>query len=121
MWFAFGIEQDVPRFDVAMKNAVLVRVVHSSRHRDHQFDGAAHRHWLTFDDCVKLAAFDKFHAEVARAVALAYFVNGNDTRMLQTSCCLSFATKTFQMRFGSPMAQADHFEGNGTVETFLSR
>jgi hypothetical protein len=121
MWFAFGIEQDVPRFDVAMKNAVLVRVVNCSRHLDNQFDGATQRHRFTSDDCVKLAAFDEFHAEVAGAIALADLVDRNDSRMLQLRCRFGFTTKTLQMRFGGPMAQADHFEGNGTVETFLLR
>src|SRR5215470_17743342 len=63
MRFAFGIEQDVPWFDVAMKNAVLVRIVNSSRHLDNQFDRLSDQNWLTLDDCVKLAAFNKFHAE----------------------------------------------------------
>ena len=32
MRFAFLIEQNVPRLDVAMQNAVLVRVMHGARY-----------------------------------------------------------------------------------------
>ena len=32
MWFAFLVEQDVSWFDVAMKNAVLVRVMNRPRY-----------------------------------------------------------------------------------------
>ena len=31
MWFAFCVEQNVSRLDVAMQNAVLVRVMNSAR------------------------------------------------------------------------------------------
>src|SRR4030095_11130342 len=54
-------------------------------------------------------------------VALADFINWNDGRMIQTGSGFGLATKTFQVRFRGPLAQADHFECDGTVEAFLSR
>ena len=39
-------------------------------------------------------AFDEFHAEVARTVALPDFVNGDDLRMLETRRRLGLVTKT---------------------------
>ena len=47
MRFAFCVEQNVSWFDVAMKNAVLVRVVNSARYLRDQFDRLSDWHWLT--------------------------------------------------------------------------
>jgi hypothetical protein len=40
MWLSFAIEQDVGGFQVAMKDAALVGVMHGSRHLRHQASGA---------------------------------------------------------------------------------
>jgi hypothetical protein len=60
------------------------------------------------------------HAEVARAIALADFVNWDDAWMLETGRRFGFAPKTFQMRFGSPMAKTDDFERHRAVQAFLA-
>ena len=104
-----------------MQNAVLVRVVNGARHLGDQFHRAPNWHWLALGHFIELAAFDKFHAEVTRAIALADFVNRDNAWMLETGGRFGFATKTFQMRFGGPMAQADHFQCHGAVQTFLPR
>ena len=41
--------------------------------------------------------------------------------MIQTGGSFRFAAKTFQMRIGSPMAQANHLQSNDAIETFLPR
>ena len=73
------------------------------------------------DYFVKLAALDQLHAEVTGTIALTDFVNWDDAGMLQTGGGFSFETKTLQVRFRGPLAQADHFECDGAVEAFLSR
>ena len=105
MRFAFCIEQNVPRLDVAMKNAVFMRVMNSARDFRDQFRRLPDRHRLALDYFVKLTAFDKLHAEVARAIALADFVDGNDTGMLQAGRCFGFEAKAFQVRFAWPTGQ----------------
>ena len=121
MRFAFCIEQNVSRFDVAMQNAVLVRVVNVRATL--AISSAARRIGIgsRLDNLIKLTAFDELHAEVARAIALADFVDGNDTGMIEAGSGFRFPTKTLQMRFGSPMAEANHFERDGAIETFLPR
>jgi hypothetical protein len=47
-----------------------------------EFRCVTDRHRFALRDGIELAAFDKFHAEVARAVTFADFVNWNDTGML---------------------------------------
>jgi hypothetical protein len=69
---------------------------------------------------IKLAAFDKLHAEVTGAVAFAYFVDGNNAGMIKPGRGFRFPAKALQVRLAGPMTQADHLESDGTVETFLS-
>ena len=56
---------------------------------------------------VELSAFDELHAEVTRAIALADFVDRNDTGMLQTRCRFGLQTETFQVSFARPLTKAD--------------
>ena len=41
--------------------------------------------------------------------------------MIKAGSGFRFPAKALQMRFGRPMAEANHFESNSAVETFLSR
>ena len=41
--------------------------------------------------------------------------------MIEAGSGFRFPAKALQMRFGRPMAEANHFEGNCAVETFLPR
>jgi hypothetical protein len=70
---------------------------------------------------IELAAFNELHAEITGAIALTDFMNWDDAWVLQAGGRFGFATETFHMRFAGPMAQPDHFERHGAVETFLSR
>jgi hypothetical protein len=71
------------------------------------------------DYFVKLVAFDEIHAEVAATLALPDFMNWNDQWMVEAGSGFRFSTKALQMRFGSPRAQADDFERDGAIESFL--
>ena len=79
------------------------------------------RHRRVPDYFIKLAALDEVHAEVAVTVALADFVNWDNAGMVESGGGFCFATKTLQVRFRGPLAEADHFECDGAVEAFLSR
>jgi hypothetical protein len=46
-------------------------------------------------------------------------MDGHDARMIQTGGSFGFPAKALQMRFGAPIAQADHFERHRAMETFL--
>jgi hypothetical protein len=104
-----------------MKNAVLVRVMDRACDLRDEFHRATDWHRLAPDHVVKLAALDEVHAEVAVAVALADFVNWDNAWMVEAGGRFRFETKTLQVRFRGPLAQADHFECDGAVEAFLSR
>src|ERR1044071_8386752 len=121
MGLAFLIKQNVTWLDVAMQNAVIMCVVHGACYFGDEFYRVPDWHWLALDYFIELAAFDEFHAEVARAVALTYFVNWDNRGMLKTGDRFGFPTKAFHVRFGGPRAKADHLQRNGAIETFLSR
>ena len=82
MRLARFIQQNVPRFNIAMENAMLVGVMNRARDFRDQFYRAPNRHLLVPNDFVELSAFDEFHAEIAGAITLADFVNRNDARMV---------------------------------------
>src|SRR5205823_896365 len=76
-------------------------------------------YWLTPDDLIKLAAFDEFHAEVTRTIALTDFVNRNDLRMLQARGRFRFVPETFKMWRARPVAETDHFQRDRSIQAFL--
>jgi hypothetical protein len=109
MRFAFRIQQNVSRFDVSMQNAVFMRVMHGAGHLRDEFGCLPKRHCPPPNDFVKLASFNKLHAEVARAITLADFVNWNDTGMLQAGCSFGFPAKAFHVRSACPFTELnDH-------------
>src|SRR6266496_3445065 len=103
MRFAFSIEQNVPRFDIPMQNPILMRVMNGAGDLRDEFRRLPDRYRRPPNDFIKLTAFNKFHAEVARAITLADFVDGNDTGMLQSGRGFGFKTKAFQMNFARPL------------------
>ena len=98
-----------------------MRVMNSASQLRDQFRCTANPHRLALDHFVKLAALDEIHAEIAATIALAHFVDGNDAWMFEAGGGFSFATKTLQMCVRSPRAQANDFERDGAIETFLVR
>ena len=96
---------------------MFMRVMHSARDLRDEFHRAPDRHRLAPDHFVELSAFDEFHAEVARAITLTYFVDWNDARMLQLGGGFGFQAKAFQVRFARPLTEAMTF--NATVRLRL--
>src|SRR4029077_8055430 len=119
MRFAFCIQQDVPRLDIAMQYPVFMRVLHRAGHLRYYLRPLPDRDRRAPDYFIKLAAFDELHAEVTLTFALAHLVNGNNAWMFEAGSSFRLSAEALQMRFGGPRAQADHFERDGAIETFL--
>src|SRR2546430_4645639 len=109
MRLAFAIQQNVSRFNVSMENAVFMRIMHCARYPLDEFCRLPDRYWPSADHFLKLAAFDERHAEVARAIALAHFVDWNDAGMIETGRGFRLPTKAFHVRFTRPLTKADDF------------
>src|SRR5437762_12556799 len=106
---AYSIQHNVPEFDVALQNCMLMRVRNAPPHLLDQFRRLPDRHRRPPDYFIQLSAFDELHAEVTRPVALADFVNRHDTRMLQTRRGFCFKAKTLEMRLARPLTKANDF------------
>src|SRR5439155_22662218 len=104
-----------------MQNAVFMRVMHSARHFGDELHRAPDQHRFASDHFVELAAFDKFHAEIALGVALADLVDGNNAWMLEACGGFCFPPKALEMCFGGPGAKADYLQRDRAIETFLMR
>jgi hypothetical protein len=92
-----------------MENSMFMRVMNNARYLDNEFHRLTDRHRRAPDYFVKLAAFDKLHAEVALAITLANFMDWNDTGMLQASCRFRFEAKALQVRFACPLTKTNDF------------
>ena len=92
-----------------MQNAVFMRVMNGAGHLCDEFHRLPDRHRRALDYFVKLAAFDKLHAEVALAIALADLVDGDDARMIEAGGSFGFQSKALEVRFGGPLAEANDF------------
>ena len=116
-----SIEQDVSWLDVTVQDAALVRVLHGPRQARDDFRRASQRNDFPPNEMIEVAAFLQLHAEVARAVALADLINRDDAWVLQAGGRFGLAPKALQMRFGRPMSERDHLQGNDPVQTLLAR
>ena len=91
------IEQNVPRFEIAMQDAFDVRVLHRDRHLRHQHHGTA---WLVAQSWRSLeqtAAASEFHAEKRQPLlVLAHFVNGQNVWMIEARRRFGFPPETRQ-------------------------
>ena len=109
MRFAVRVEQNVSRLNVAMEDSVFVCVMNRARYFGDYFRRLSHRHWRTANHFIKLAAFDELHAEVAGAVTLAHFVDGNDARVIKTCGGCRFPTKALHVRSAGPLTNPKNF------------
>ena len=86
----------------------MMRVMHSARELGNQFRCTADRQKLAPNELVKRGAFDQFHAEVARPITLANFVNGNNVRIIQTRRSFRFQPESLKARCCGPLACPDN-------------
>ena len=109
MRFTVCVEQNVPRFDVPMQNAVFMRVMHGAGHFRDKFHRLPDRHGSAPDNFIKLAAFHELHAEVTGAIALADFVNRNNAWMFEAGGRFRFQPEALDVRFRGPLAKSNDF------------
>src|SRR4030095_3333795 len=108
VWFAICIEQNVSGLYVSLENPAPVRVMNRPRKLSNQFRRAADRHRLALKEFVERAALNEFHAEVARPITLADFINGNDIRIIQTRRSFRFQPESLKAPWCGPLASLDN-------------
>ena len=82
--------------------------MNGAREFGNQFRCTPDRHRLAFRELVERAALDQFHAEEARPIRLAHFVNGNDIGVIQARRSLRFQPESFKVRLRRPLARPDN-------------
>jgi hypothetical protein len=87
-----------------MENPAPVRVMNRARKLSNQFRRAADRHRLALKEFVERAAFNEFHAKVARPITLADLVNGNDIQIVQTCRSFRFQPESLKACWCGPIA-----------------
>ena len=75
-----------------------MRVMNGACHLCNEFHRLPDGHRRIFNHFVKLTAFDELHAEVALAIALSYFVNGNNARMIEAGRGFCFKPEALEVR-----------------------
>src|SRR5215468_10395122 len=103
-----GVEQNISRLDIAMQNAVFMREMHSARDFGDQFRRLSDRNRCPLDHFVKLSAFDELHAEIARALLLADFVDRDDARMIEAGGSFGLPAKPSQVHLARKLAEANY-------------
>ncbi len=112
------IDEDIGRFDVAMHNAVDVRVVQGFGDGRHDFRSLAVHERGGLDPLAQVASFDKHGDDVAQPVSrLAVFVDANDGRVLQPSQDLRFGK--IESRIVQQLAMGN-FEGDRSLEHIVA-
>ena len=109
MRFAFGIDENVARLNVAVQDAVFMRIMTCACQLRDQFRCVADRDRRALCHLIELSAVDELHAEVARTLAFAHFVNGNDAWMIEVRGRFGFPAKPFHVRRRGPWAKANDF------------
>src|SRR5207249_12312324 len=116
------VEQDVSWLEIAMQNAVLMRVLHSAPHLGHKLYAFAQFVAQSRPSFLQAAPSGVFHAEERQTVfTLADFINGKNIRIIETGRRFSFTPKTFQ-RFARIGVIGHHsLEGDDPARMPLAR
>src|SRR5262245_66365024 len=84
MRLLFGVDQDISRLYIAMKNSPLVcKMNRSSDDRD-QPRGRLRFHWPARECFPKCWSINERHAEVMLSRVLSHFVNGHNVRVIES-------------------------------------
>ena len=86
-----------------------MRVMYSVGHLGDKFDRLPNRQRCVPDYFLELAAFNKLHAEVALAIALADLVDWDDAWMIKARRGFCFQTKALEVRLRGPLSKTDDF------------
>src|ERR1043166_9243 len=110
MWLTILINQDVARFDVAMQDAALMSMLNGTRELCSYFRRAATRQWVLFNYLIKPFTINQVHTEIARAVRFSYFVNWNNTGMIQPGSGFGLEAKPLDVCFRGPPAETNDLQ-----------
>jgi hypothetical protein len=106
------LDQDVPRFDIAMHDASPMRSIECGR----ELGGQAQHHRevkrAARDHVVKREAANKLHYNEQAVFSLADVINGDDGWVIQSAAGSSLMQHTLAFHAGVDSGIAEHFDGD---------
>src|SRR5262249_10225025 len=84
------IDEDVRGFEVAMKNAALMRIINCLSNLLEIIRRQLRRKWILPRTFRQALALDEVHREIMLCFTFAHFMNSDDVRMLQVGGGLGF-------------------------------
>ena len=91
-----SIDQDVARLEIAMENALRVRLVNGLGRLLDPLGRAALGHWTIAQQLGQILAVDVAHRVIGLTLIVAHFVHGDDMRVVDRSRGLGLGAKTLQ-------------------------
>jgi len=118
---ASGIDQDVRRFEVAMQDPLLVRVVDGLGDGFHPFGRAPRRNRCLAERLAKILPLNVVHREVVKALVFADFVDPYDVRMLQAGRGSRLGLEAEDGVLARELRRQDHLHRHGAIQADLPR
>ena len=115
-----GIQQQVRRFDIAMNDPLLVRVLQAaSRLQDQRRRQLRRQRTAQPHQPVEVGSLDKLHHEVVPRLTDVGIVSGHDVGMRQPRCRLDFALETLHERLVVAEARGQHFDSDDPLHAAM--
>ena len=110
-------KEDIAGLDVAVDDALLVRVVQTATDLSHDGDFVFQGQRLALgDEAAELVTVEELHDDEEAAVVLAHVVDGDDVGVAEAGAGLGFTEKAGAELVGDLDLGGDDLEGDGAVE-----
>ncbi len=115
------VENDIPRFQIAMNHTSRMRMRNGFGDVDQHFGSFLRQHWVISQNFKQALTLDKRHRKKRLTVVLADFINRYDTRMVEASGRFGFGLKSNNFFLRGKRRTFDHLQRDNTVKLRLSR
>ena len=114
------VDQNIGRFQVAVKDSALVGMVDGPRDDRHQSSRRPGVAMIFLEPFREVSPFDKLHAEKAATALFGDLVNRHDIGMVEMGDCLGLVAKPSRIVVAGPGSVANHLECHQTVQAALT-
>ena len=119
--FTRRTQKNVPRFQIAVDESLLVREVNGVGQSADEFRGFSRRQRNTAESLAQTAPGNEFEREIRMAAVFADIVDLDDVRVLQLPERLGFAAKPSDFVPTGQIFPEDHFQCDESLERLLPR
>jgi hypothetical protein len=117
---AVFIQHDVAGLQIAVDDALLVRVIQRQRHLTQRLFQLIHLGLAAPDELLQAAPGQIAHDDIGQALVLAVIVDGQDVGMFQVGDDIHLALETFVKAGVVQQMTRQHFDGNRAVHRLLA-